>query len=70
MVDASGNVLYYLNGHLGSARAAVDESGWVAGAFVPISCIAVFTVLVETATKVTATLPRREPEKEPERITG
>ena len=26
MVDVSGNVLYYLNDHLGSARAVVDES--------------------------------------------
>jgi len=35
----------------------VDESGgWMAGTFVPVSCIAVFTVLVETVTKVTATL--------------
>ena len=32
-------------------------SGWVAGTFVPVSCVAVFTVLVETVTKVTATLP-------------
>ena len=33
MVDASGNVLYYLNDHLGSARAVVDESGGLVDAY-------------------------------------